>query len=313
MFIKLKRNLLIVFVFSILIYLGLIFYADFDKTISSLKSIPLDSFLLSLSAIFISIIFKFIRWQIYLNELEIKLTFSDSLMVFTSGFVMSITPGKIGELLKSFLLKSKYQIPISKSSPIVAAERILEFAALFIVFLIGVIIYNSGSNYIFILAPILIAGAVILNSHKFRNIFRKIFARLPFIKKHIDNIEEFNLNLKKLLSLNIFLKILLISIVAWLLEFYGFYVILNSFNNDIGAVWASFTYSISILIGAVSMLPGGIGTTEGSLSFLLTQNGFTENVAITSTIIIRLFTLWIPVFIGFIAMIIFSIKKGNKI
>jgi uncharacterized protein (TIRG00374 family) len=61
------------------------------------------------------------------------------------------------------------------------------------------------------------------------------------------------------------------------------------------------------------MLPGGIGTTEGSLSFLLTQNGFTENVAITSTIIIRLFTLWIPVFIGFIAMIIFSIKKGNKI
>jgi uncharacterized protein (TIRG00374 family) len=313
LFIKLKRNLLIVFIFAILIYFGLIFYADFDKTISSLKSIPLDSFLLSLFVIIISISFKFIRWHIYLNELDINLTFADSLLVFTSGFVMSISPGKIGELLKSFLLKSKYQIPIAKSSPVVVAERILEFTALILLCLVGVIIYNSGSNYIFILAPILIAGAVIVNSQKFRNILRKIFARLPFIKKYIDDIEEFNLNLKKLLRLNIFLKILLISILAWILEFYGFYFILSSLKNDITLVWASFSYSLSIIIGAVSMLPGGLGTTEGTLSLLLTQNGITENLAIASTIVIRLFTLWIPVFLGFIAMIIFWMKKGNKI
>jgi uncharacterized protein (TIRG00374 family) len=136
---------------------------------------------------------------------------------------------------------------------------------------------------------------------------------LPFINKYIDDIEEFNLILKKLLRLNIFLKILLISITAWILEFYGFYFILSSFKNDITVVWASFSYSLSILIGAVSMLPGGIGTTEGALSFLLTQKGIIENVAIASTIVIRLFTLWIPVFLGFIAMIIFWMKKGNKI
>ena len=313
MFIKLKRNLLIVFIFAILIYLGLISYSDFNKTISSLKSIPLDAFLLSLLAIIISIIFKFIRWQIYLNELEIKLTFADSLLVFTSGFIMSISPGKIGELLKSFLLKSKCQIPIAKSSPVVAAERIVEFTALILVCLLGVIIFNSGSNYIFIFAPILLTGGVIVNSNKFRNILRKMFSRLPFINKYIDDIEEFNVNLKKLLRLNIFLKILLISITAWILEFYGFYFILSSFKNDITVVWASFSYSLSILIGAVSMLPGGIGTTEGALSFLLTQKGIIENVAIASTIVIRLFTLWIPVFLGFIAMIIFWMKKGNKI
>jgi uncharacterized protein (TIRG00374 family) len=226
---------------------------------------------------------------------------------------MSISPGKIGELLKSFLLKSKYKIPIAKSSSIVAAERLVEFAALIFLCIIGVIIYNSRFNYIFVLVPIILVAAVIVNSHRFKDILRKVFSSLPFIKKYIDNIEEFNFNFKKLLSLHLFLKILLLSIVAWLLEFYGFYLILSSFKNDISFMWVSFAYSFSILIGAVSMLPGGIGTTEGSLSLLLNQNGFTENVAIASTIIIRLLTLWIPVFIGVIAMIIFLIKKGNKI
>lgn len=313
MFTKLNRSILLVFIFAILIYSGLIFIADFDNIILSLQKFPLYLFSLSFLTIFISIIFKFIRWQIYVNELKLKITFIDSILVFTSGFIMSVSPGKIGELLKSFLLKHKYQIPISKSSPVVAAERIIEFTALILISLIGIVIFKYSITYLLILVAVLIAIAALLFFKKFRNILQRLFVRLPLIKKYIHDINEFNVSLKRLLSLKIFIKILFLSILAWLAEFYGFYLILSEFKNNINVFWSSFIYSLSIIIGAVSMLPGGIGITEGALTYLLIENGFTENVAIASTIIIRFITLWIPVLTGFIAMIIFTINKRSKI
>lgn len=312
MFTKLKRNVLIVIIFAILIYLGLLFFADFDKTISSLKTFPLESFLIALFFIILSMVFKFLRWQIYTTALNLKITLTDSILVFTSGFVMTISPGKIGELLKSFLLKNKYQIPIAKSTPIIAAERIIEFLSLIFISLIGVIIYSSGLIYLLTIISILLAGILLVSSQKIRNILHNLLIKLPFIKNNEKNIEEFNSSLKKLFSIKIILKSLIISIIAWLFEFYGFYLVLSAFTNDINLVLSSFIYSMSIIIGAVSMLPGGIGTTEGAITLLLSQNGLSENIAIASTIIIRFLTLWLSVLIGFVAMIIFLIKKENK-
>ena len=113
-------------------------------------------------------------------------------------------------------------------------------------------------------------------------------------------------------GINIFIKNLLLSITAWLFEFYGFYLVLSAFTNNLSVVWSSYVYSLSIIIGAVSMLPGGLGTTEGAITLLLSQNGLSENIAIASTIIIRFITLWVSVLLGFIAMIIFFMKKENK-
>ena len=59
------------------------------------------------------------------------------------------------------------------------------------------------------------------------------------------------------------------------------------------------------------MLPGGIGATEGSLTYLLVQKGLSSNDAVTATIIMRLVTLWLSVIIGAIALIF--VLKNSKI
>ncbi|PSP06562.1 MAG: hypothetical protein BRC51_03210 [Cyanobacteria bacterium SW_12_48_29] len=59
----------------------------------------------------------------------------------------------------------------------------------------------------------------------------------------------------------------------------------------------------SVLIGALSLLPGGIGSTEVlTISFSI-MYGATQTAAVTATFLIRLLTLWFAVGIGILAML----------
>ena len=61
-------------------------------------------------------------------------------------------------------------------------------------------------------------------------------------------------------------------------------------------------YSSSLILGAASFIPGGIGVTEGSIAGLLTLNGVDISIAFVLGILIRIFTLWYGVLVGFVAL-----------
>jgi len=57
-------------------------------------------------------------------------------------------------------------------------------------------------------------------------------------------------------------------------------------------------YSVSVLAGALSFIPGGLGSTEAVMVLLLTLVGVNTPAAIAATLICRLATLWFAVIIG---------------
>ncbi len=61
-------------------------------------------------------------------------------------------------------------------------------------------------------------------------------------------------------------------------------------------------YVASIILGVISFLPLGIGVVEGSLVGFLTMHNIEFNLATTLVVFIRLFTRWIAVSAGFIAL-----------
>src|SRR5260370_36510446 len=73
---------------------------------------------------------RFVKWQYYLKRLEVSIHWSKSLLIFVSGLSMAITPAKVGELLKSFLLKRETGAAISHTSPIIVAERLTDGIAM---------------------------------------------------------------------------------------------------------------------------------------------------------------------------------------
>ena len=99
---------------------------------------------------------RFFKWEYYLKIIDVKLHKLDSLSIFMSGLIMSVTPGKMGELLKSYLVKQVNGTSISKTAPIVFAERATDFLSLTIMALIGAYFYDYGKNIIIIIGLIII-------------------------------------------------------------------------------------------------------------------------------------------------------------
>jgi len=61
-------------------------------------------------------------------------------------------------------------------------------------------------------------------------------------------------------------------------------------------------YAIAIIVGALSFLPGGLGSTEAVMAALLVAPGFHTSQAILLTLICRLLTLWLAVVIGWLCV-----------
>jgi len=104
---------------------------------------------------------------------------------------------------------------------------------------------------------------------------------------------------------------LMLSTVAWFFECLGYHIILTNFEVELGLFWASFSYAFATIVGAVTMLPGGLGATEGSLTFLVMQEGFSKEIAVASTFIVRVVTLWFAVLIGIISVTLYQVKYGK--
>ncbi len=103
----------------------------------------------------------------------------------------------------------------------------------------------------------------------------------------------------------------LVSLISWLFECLGYHLILLNFGIEFGFFWASFSYAFATIIGALSMLPGGLGVTEGSLTYFLVNKGVANNVAVTTTFIVRVVTLWFAVLVGIVSVSFYQKRFGK--
>ena len=134
---------------------------------------------------------------------------------------------------------------------------------------------------------------------------------LKFVKKHVNNFSIVLSNAHKMLQPSPFSKMILLSLISWIFEGFGFYLILSKFNLHLSLEWSFFIYAFSIIIGSITMIPGGLGITEGSLTYLLVESGVSKNISVAATFLFRIATLWFAVVIGIISLIIYQKKIGK--
>ena len=105
-----------------------------------------------------------------------------------------------------------------------------------------------------------------------------------------------------------------LSIFYWLVIGVAAYFILQGFGiTTIELINVISTYSSSLLIGAISFIPGGIAVAEGSLVGLFSIQGINLAEAMVIVVIIRLFTLWFSTIAGFIINLAGKIPDRGEI
>mgnify|MGYP001285481566 CR=1 FL=1 len=300
---KLDNRLILVLVAVVGIYAIFLFISDYNiisEKISNFKTNYLPLIFLFVSASWIPII---VKWQFLLKNCEIHVPLKKSILVFFSGVAFEITPGQIGALIKSQLLKTSSNVPRTKTAPIIVIEKVYDLIGAILASIIGIIIL--GMDFYLIIIAIL-ALAIIFFFMFYRpasEIFFKRITKTRFFSKYIENMSEFNAIVQKSTNVKAATVCILLSVTYWFIISAGAYYTLIAFDvNILDYLTVLSIYTTSILLGAISFVPAGIGVTEGSIAGLFTLNGIDVSTALILSVMIRVLTLWFSVSVGFIAL-----------
>jgi uncharacterized protein (TIRG00374 family) len=244
---------------------------------------------------------RFVRWQLYLRRQEVAVPVGSSAMVFGAGLSLSITPGKLGELVKSYLLRELHDIPAPRTAPIVVAERVSDLIALLLLAVIGVAAYGVDPTLVVVASALIACGLLLLAWPRPTRAIIEAVTGPARLRKLREPLQETLTGLSSLCRPGPLLVATLIAVPAWGFECIGFAVITNAFPGahvDLGL--ATVIYAGTTIAGALSFLPGGLGVTEGAMTLALVQGAskLDASTALAATLLTRLATRWFAVFLG---------------
>lgn len=250
---------------------------------------------------------RFLRWHGYLRTRQLAVAPGTSALVFVAGFSMAVTPGKLGELIKSYLLRQLAGVPIAASASIVIAERVSDLLALLCMAVIGVAIYGVAVEVVIACAAVIALGLLVILWRGLGVWLIELCTTPRRLARLRPKLLEVYDGLAALSQPRVLAWSTVLSVAAWSCEGLGFAVIVRGFPGasvDVGM--ALLIYAATTIAGALSFLPGGLGVTEGAMTLLLVRNavGVDKGTATAATILTRLATLWFAVLLGAVAMVI---------
>jgi len=248
---------------------------------------------------------RYLRWALYLRIQGIHVPRPASVGVFVAGLSLAITPGKVGELVKSYLLRELHAVPVTRSAPVVIAERVTDLTALIVLSLIGVAIYGIAVGVTVAAAAVVAAGLLVLSWPWLARAIIDLVTRPRFVRRFRDRLVEIYDGIAALCRPLRLTAATAIGGAGWLCECVGFALIVHGFPGasvDVGL--AMLIYAVTTIVGALSFLPGGLGITEGAMTLLLVQSahGLDTPTAIAASVLCRIATLWFGVALGLVAM-----------
>jgi uncharacterized protein (TIRG00374 family) len=103
-----------------------------------------------------------------------------------------------------------------------------------------------------------------------------------------------------------------LSIIAALSVSIIMYVVLTALGAEISPYVAAGIYATGILAGALSFLPGGLGSAEAVMALLLLLAGIDTTTAIAAILICRIVALWYAVALGMLVVVGLEFADGGR-
>lgn len=254
-----------------------------------------------------------VRQKFILKKLGLKISTKDSFVLLVAGLSMIITPFGSGLAIKTYYMKKKYGYEVSKTFPMIIVERFNDLIIVSSIVVISLLWYFSEIAIIVSTISFTILGIFIfalLNKPIFKK-FKKIMCKMPFFKNIFHETVEIDSDVKKLLKVKTLSVSLILTGIGVTLEILVVLFAFNAFNIKLSFLEIAQIYYTSIIGGALSLIPGGVGLTEISFVGLMTEKNVTVNLSTSLIIFIRMTTIWFATGLGFIFSIVF-LKRNLK-
>lgn len=255
---------------------------------------------------------RFLRWQGYLARLGHSVPAGPSLAYYLGGFAFTTTPGKAGEAIRSLYLK-RHGVAYVHSLAAFFSERLIDLVAMVLLALGAAYAFPDMRWPVVALTLAILAMLPLVHSSRVHRFLDQQRAR--FTSLRLRTLGSRLLDLLRhsavLLRSGILYWGLFLALAAWGAEGVAFHVILDTIGLAIALPLAVGIYAVSILVGAISFIPGGLGSTEAVMGLLLVLLGADTATAVAATLICRIATLWFAVAIGLGVVTVLELRTSD--
>jgi glycosyltransferase 2 family protein len=300
---RLKRNLILALALGVAVYLILAAISGFDNLRAALDTFNYALVPAILGLVSLSYVGRFSRWLYYLRILKVSVPLGINAAIFASGLSMTISPGKLGEVLKSVFVRQASGTPIARTAPAVVAERATDGTGMVAWGFLGAFAFALGPTTMVAFLAVAAFGIAVLRSKRLSLLAERVLLKLPLLDRLVPHLSDFHASSNELLATRPLVVGTLISFFSWGLECSAVYLCAVGLGADRPFLLIVFVFATSSLVGVLSMLPGGIGAVEAGLAGqFVAVAGLSTGFAVALTLIIRLATLWFATLVGIVGL-----------
>lgn len=281
-----------------LLYLTLVAGIDGDRTLAAMKQLSVGGWAAILGLSLLNYVLRFARWHAYMWWLGHHLPLIRHALIYLSGFALTTTPGKTGEAVRAVYLAPR-GVSYPHTVAVMFAERFLDLLA---IALLSMLVLIAFSGYVlWVIVPIGVLCGMLLAIRR-RNLLLAAQRRVAEPKNWLGRMAQGAVSAWDhafvLTDWRPLYAGLAVGLIAWAAEGVSVYLIAEWLGLPLALETAIGIYAVSMLVGALSFLPGGLGSTEAAMTLLLKLSGIAASAAIGVVLIARIATLWFAVVLG---------------
>ncbi len=283
-----------------------------DEMRAGLARAPLWIWPLALAITSGALLLRALRWIALSRAARVSISAGALVGVYLSGFPLTLTPARAGELWRAWLMKRRYHVPARTVLPLIAADRLLDlnvlaiFAALFFA--------PSAIAYVLCIALLVLPATSLSHGGRIalavvKGAWRVAGKRAPRRAAFFSATAR---GLTAVLSWKRYVPLLALSLAAWGLEVAAMVVVLNALNGTITFAGAASALGIANIAGVLTFIPGGIGGQEATLGALFVAAGNSAAVAVLAVAVMRICTLWYSIALGTPILLTLSARNTTE-
>lgn len=253
------------------------------------------------------ILLRSVRWNLIMRSGRVVLEFSRTFYLYLIGTVSYVTPGRIGEFIKSLYIKENHDL-LPVAVPSIIIDRFMDLLIILVISFIAIqkLLPNPSKMTLFISSVLLllVSSSVFLAFFQSRRI-RQVLLRIIriFVPTKLENIFEKFKNAGGYLNFDQpFILLVLtgcLSAIAFSLQVLRIQTLGWALGIQTQFTWLMGVVAIMALANLLPITISGIGTRDAVFLFFYSRIGVTKSETVALSLII-LFSLMIYSFIGII-------------
>lgn len=242
------------------------------------------------------------RQKVLLDAAGVRLGAKRNISLYLAGAALTATPGGLGQAVRSYDLK-KRGVDVKTTLPLTPVEKLHDVAALVMLLWAALIFHWDADVAAAALAASAAVAAALLavRSERAGLAVSRAASKIPVLRRYKEFLSESAKSASAMAGSRASACCSSLSVASWGLDAAAIYLVFAGFGLDFGIAYTTLVAYAGVLLGALSLLPGGVGVADATTAGLLVRGGTDIATAAAAAFMIRLVGTWYVTGIGLAA------------